>query len=83
MDEFAQWFGQLGPAVLDPGYPVSRTCTVAPDGSVTEGAGANPVSGYTVLELSSIDEAIDWVKRGPIIRGGRTVEIAETINPLM
>jgi hypothetical protein len=82
MGEFAKWFGELGAAVLDPGYPVSATRTVTPDGNINEGGGPNPVSGYTVLELDSMDRAIDWVKRGPIIQGGRSVEICETMNPL-
>jgi hypothetical protein len=82
MEAFGKWFDELGPAVLDPGYPVSRTCTITPDGKVNEGGGANPVSGYTIIEVESMDSAIDWVKRGPIVKGGRSVEIAETMNPL-
>jgi hypothetical protein len=39
-------------------------------------------SGYTVLELDSMDAAIEWVKRGPVVQGGRSVEICETMNPL-
>ena len=82
MEAFGKWFAELGPAVLDPGYPVSRTCTIEPDGKVSEGGGANPVSGYTVIEAESMDKAIEWVERGPIVKGGRSVEIAATMNPL-
>jgi hypothetical protein len=81
MKEFGEWFGELGPRLKDPGNPIARAVTV--DGqSVTDGGGANPASGYTVIEADDMDMAIELVKRGPIVRGGRTVEIAETTTAL-
>jgi hypothetical protein len=81
MEEFGRWFAELGPRLKDPGNPIARAVTVENE-SVTDGGGANPISGYTVIEAEDMDAAIELVKRGPIVRGGRTVEIAETTTAL-
>ena len=81
MQEFGKWFAELGPRLIDPGNPVSRAVTVDA-GSVSEGGGANPVSGYTVIEADDMQTVIELVKRGPIVQGGRTVEIVETMPAL-
>jgi len=51
MEEFGKWFAELGPRLIDPGNPVARAVTIDA-GSVREGGGANPVSGYTVIEAA-------------------------------
>ena len=81
MAAFGEWFEELGPRLIDPGNPVGRAVTID-DSSVTEGGGTNPISGYTVIEANDMDTAIELVKRGPIVQGGRTVEIAETTTAL-
>jgi hypothetical protein len=81
MEEFGKWFAKLGPRLIDAGNPIARAATVDGD-TVSQGGGANPVSGYTVIEVHDMDTAIELVKRGPIVQGGRTVEIAETTSAL-
>jgi hypothetical protein len=81
MAEFGKWFEELGPRLIDPGNPIARAVTVD-DGSVSDGGGANPVSGYTTIDVNNMETAIELVKRGPIVQGGRTVEIAETTTAL-
>src|SRR5260370_40279311 len=77
MEAFARWFAELGPALADPGNPVGRTCTVDPDGNVSEGGGANPVRGYSIIEAASIEEsdrhgeARTHRARRPVRRGRR------------
>src|SRR5262249_32342463 len=51
-------------------------------GSVNDGGGANPISGYTVIEADEIETAVELVKRVPIVEGGRTGEIAEATTAL-
>ena len=81
MKEFGEWFAELGPRLIDPGKPIARAATV--DGAtVSDGGGSNPVSGYTVIDADDMEAAIELVKRGPIVQGGRTVEIAETTTAL-
>ena len=69
------------PSLIDPGNPIGRTCTIEPDGAVTEG-GANTASGYSIIETESIETAIELAKRGPIVQGGRTGEVSETVSPI-
>jgi hypothetical protein len=81
MQEFGKWFAELGERLVDPGNPIARAVTVD-GGTVSDGGGSNPVSGYTVIEADDMDRAIELVKRGPIVQGGRTVEIAEATTAL-
>ena len=54
MDAWGAWFGSLGAAVIDGGNPVGKSSTVKPDGSLVSGGGANPASGYSLIEASSL-----------------------------
>ncbi len=74
------WFQQLGPALKDPGNPVGQARTVSNGGSVSAGAGANPVSGYSVIEVDDIDKAVAAAKMCPVLAGGGSVEVAETFD---
>jgi hypothetical protein len=81
MAAFGKWFEELGPRLIDPGNPIGHAVTIN-DSSVTEGGGPNPISGYTVIDADDMDTAVELVRHGPIVQGGRTVEIAETITAL-
>ena len=51
--------------------------------TVTDGPFAETkelIAGFTMIEVASLDEAIEWVKRWPRIDGGGNVEIE--IRPL-
>ena len=45
LDDWGNWFGSMGAAVIDGGNPVGGSSTVNPDGSVTADGGANPATG--------------------------------------
>jgi len=77
---WGEWYGKLGSAVVDPGNPIGQTRTVSGDGSVSAGGGANPVSGYTILEANDIDAAAEMAKTCPIVQSGGSIEVAETFN---
>jgi hypothetical protein len=80
MAKWGQWFQELGAAVVEPGAPVKSSRTVSNGGSVSDGGGANPVNGYTVIEADSFDAATDRAKGCPILSTGGSVEVAETIE---
>jgi hypothetical protein len=77
---WGSWFESLGAAVVDVGNPVGRAQTIDSSGAVREGGGANPSSGYTILQADSINEAVGLAKGCPVIHNGGSVEVAETFR---
>ncbi len=75
MAAWQAWFGTLGAAVVDGGAPLGISKTVS-TGSVGDGGGSNPCSGYSVVTADSIDAAVEMAKGCPILEHG-TVEVAE------
>lgn len=79
MKAWTDWFGKLGPAVVDGGNPVGMSRTVVSNGSVADNGGSNPASGYSIIEASNFDDATTKAKGCPILARGGSVEVAEII----
>ena len=82
MAAWGTWFQNLGPALADGGNPTSQAKTIATDGSVSDGGGANPASGYSLIEADNMDAAVKLAKGCPVLGGGATIEVAETFNAM-
>jgi hypothetical protein len=80
MDAWGAWFGSMGAAVIDGGNPVGMSSTVQSDGSVKNDGGANPASGYSLIEAADLDEALAKAKACPILSVGGSVEVAEAFD---
>jgi hypothetical protein len=80
MDAWGAWFGSMGSAVIDGGHPVGKSSTVKPDGSLASGGGANPISGYSLIEASSLEDAHKKAKGCPILQAGGSIEIAQAMD---
>jgi len=80
MDAWGAWFGSMGAAVIDGGNPVGPSSTVKPDGSLVDGGGANPASGYSLIEASSLADAHKKASGCPLLKVGGTIEIAQAID---
>ena len=80
MNAWGQWFGSMGSAVVDGGNPVGISSTVQSSGSVVNNGGANPASGYSLVEASSLDDALAKAKGCPILSAGGSVEVAEAMD---
>jgi hypothetical protein len=80
MAAWTAWYEELGPAVVDPGNPIGRAMTIEADGTVNEGAGANQVSGYSILKADDMDRAIEMGRNCPIFLSDGTLEIGETFE---
>ncbi len=78
MAAWGAWFETLGSAVVDGGAPVGVSKTVSASG-VTDGGGANPLSGYSIVSADHIDAAVEMAKGCPILDGG-SVEVAEAMD---
>ena len=81
MAAWTGWFASLGAAVVDGGNPVGASSTVLSDGSVVANGGANPTTGYSVIEASDLDDALAKAKGCPILATGGSVEVAATFAP--
>lgn len=79
MEAWGAWFGQLGAAVVDGGNPVSRTVTIAPDGSASDG-GDHQISGYSLLTADDMDAAVKMAGGCPVLAAGGSVGVAEAID---
>ncbi|MBT8079575.1 MAG: hypothetical protein KJO31_13440 [Gammaproteobacteria bacterium] len=80
MDDWGNWLGGMGAAVIDGGNPVGTPSTVNPDGSASNNGGANPVTGYGLFEASDMDDALAKARGCPILKDGGSVEVAECID---
>ena len=74
------WFGSIGPDMVDPGLPIAFAQTVAPSGAVSDGGGANPVTGYTILRAADIGAAVDVARRCPLLGTGGSIEVGQTLD---
>jgi hypothetical protein len=80
MNAWGAWFGGLGAAVIDGGNPVGKSYTVRVDGSLVDNGGANPASGYSLIEASSIEDAHAKARGCPLLRAGGSIEIAPAMD---
>jgi hypothetical protein len=80
MAAWGAWFGSMGKALLNGGNPVGKSWTVKTSGAVAKDGGANPVSGYSLIEAKDYDGAAAVAKGCPILGAGGSVEIAEVLD---
>lgn len=79
MAAWGGWFGQLGAAVLDGGNPAGQSKTVSSTG-ISDGGGANPATGYSLIDAKDLSDAVSKAQDCPVLQGGGTVEVCETID---
>lgn len=80
MDAWGQWLGSMGTAVIDGGNPVGQSTTINSNRKVESNGGTNPVSGYSLIEASDIEDAIAKGKQCPIFESGGSIELAEAFD---
>jgi hypothetical protein len=77
MAAWGEWFGKLGPAIVDGGNPFGPSKTVQDGGAVSDGA-TSELTGYSVLSADNLDAAVEHAKGCPVLAAGGTVEVYET-----
>lgn len=80
MQAWMDWMGSLGDAIIDGGNPVGMSKTVVRGGKVEANGGANPASGYSLINAADMDDALAKAKGCPILDAGGSVEVAETMD---
>ncbi|PHO05403.1 hypothetical protein CSC82_03230 [Rhodobacteraceae bacterium 4F10] len=80
MAAWSNWMAGMGDALVDGGNPVGMSKTVTSNGIQDDG-GANPVSGYTLVNAPDMAAACEIAKGCPILENGLgTVEVAEAME---
>jgi hypothetical protein len=72
------WIGELGEAFVDVGNPFGPSAAVKVDGS--NGAAASGLTGYSIVQASSLDDAVAKVRGCPVFASGGSVEVYETFE---
>jgi len=81
MAEWGKWVKTLGTAMTDPGVPLKPAKSVSSKG-VQGGGGPNRLTGYSVVQARSIEEAIEMAKSSPHLNFG-TIDVAEVMEMSM
>lgn len=79
MAAWGAWMGGLGAAMTDGGGPAGPSKTVT-RGGVADNGGANPVSGYSMVEAGSMAAAVEMAKGCPILTDNGSVEVTEVLS---
>ncbi|HKI97119.1 MAG TPA: YciI family protein [bacterium] len=73
--EWKDWVGSLGDAVVNPGTPLGNSRTVTAAG-VSDGGGPNALTGFSVVNADSMEAALEMAQRCPFLDVG-TLQVAE------
>lgn len=80
MAAWQAWMTQHAEAFTDPGAPVGLSKTVSASG-VADNGGANPLSGYTLVEAPDVDAACEIARGCPILDSPTgSVEVAPIMD---
>lgn len=78
-EKYKAWLASLGDSAISPANPLKNTNTVNSDGTVTTGS-TTTMSGYTVVEANSIEDALVMAKACPFLDIGGSLEVSELIQ---
>lgn len=76
---YKQWLSDLGNAVVSPANPLKNTHTINSKGESVVG-GVTTMSGYTLVEAKSIEDAIAMAKACPFLEINGSLEVSELVQ---
>ena len=74
MDAWSKWFESIGDKIVDPGSPLGNGREISRSGTKELPMGLESLTGYTVINAASIDEAEKIAKSCPMITSVRVYE---------
>jgi hypothetical protein len=77
--KYKEWLSSLGDSAVSPANPFKNTSTVNSDGTVTAGS-TTSMSGYTIIEVDSMETALEIAKTCPFLDIGGSLEVSELIQ---
>ena len=79
MAKWKAWVDGLGDAVVNPGTPLGKPKTVS-SGGVSDDAGPDPSTGFSIVKADSMDAALEMAKACPYLEIGGTLRVAEVME---
>ena len=79
MAKWKAWVGGLGDAMINPGTPLGKSKTVS-SGGVSDDAGPNPLTGYSIVKADSLDAAVEMAKACPHLDISGSIVVAEVME---
>jgi len=79
MSKYMEWISSLGEKAVSPMNPFKNTSTVNSDGTVTTGSKTS-MSGYTIINANSLEEAVSVAKTCPFLEIGGSLEVSELMQ---
>ena len=77
--KYKEWLSSLGDSAVSPANPFRDTRTVNSDGTVTTGS-TTSMSGYTIIEVESMEAALAIAKACPFLDIGGSLEVSELMQ---
>jgi len=79
MEDYRNWLTKYADQITSPANPFKDTHSIDPDGNVTRGS-VSALSGYTLLEADTIEEAIEIAKECPFLNVGGSLDVAQLVQ---
>lgn len=77
--KYMAWLQKLGDAAVSPANPLANTRTIHADGKVSTG-GQTTMSGYTLVEADSMEDALAMAADCPFLEINGTLEVSELMS---
>jgi hypothetical protein len=74
MEAWGKWFESIGDKIVDPGSPLGPGREISRSGTKDLPMGTDSLTGYTVINAESLDEAEKIAKGCPMIASVRVYE---------
>jgi hypothetical protein len=78
MAAWGAWIGEMGQSLVDVGNPFGASTAVGSGGS--NGAATSALTGYSIVDAASLDEAAAKARGCPVLSSGGSVEVYETFD---
>ncbi len=79
MAKYMQWLGSLGERAVSPANPLKNTHTLTANAK-PQVASESGMSGYTIVETETLEEAVALAQGCPFLELGGTLEVSELIR---
>ena len=77
--KYKAWLASIADVTVSAANPMKNTHSISPAGEVSAHS-TSTMSGYTIIECESIEEAIAHAKRCPFLDVDGTLEVAELMS---